>query len=147
LVDTDRFLDTPPKSRNEILASFMRRINICEERGSGIDKVVAQTEVFQLPAPVFRVANGYTIAILFAHKELKEMNKQDRVWATYLHACLRYIQNDFMTNSSLRERFGIDAKNSAMVSRIIKEAVKEGKIRIYDESVGTRAREYIPWWA
>ena len=52
-----------------------------------------------------------------------------------------------MTNSSLRERFGIDAKNSAMVSRIIKEAVKEGKIRIYDESVGTRAREYMPWWA
>jgi predicted HTH transcriptional regulator len=147
LVDTDRFLDTPPKSRNEIFASFMRRINICEERGSGIDKVVAQTEIFQLPAPVFRVANGYTIAILFAHKELKEMNKQDRVWATYLHACLRYIQNDFMTNSSLRERFGIDAKNSAMVSRIIKEAVKEGKIRIYDESVGTRAREYMPWWA
>lgn len=40
LVDTDRFLDTPPKSRNEILASFMRRINICEERGSGIDKIV-----------------------------------------------------------------------------------------------------------
>lgn len=53
LVDTDRFLDTPPQSRNEALASFMRRINICEERGSGIDKVVFQTELYQLPAPVF----------------------------------------------------------------------------------------------
>lgn len=40
LINTDRFLDNPPKSRNERLASFMRRINICEERGSGIDKVV-----------------------------------------------------------------------------------------------------------
>jgi len=147
LVDTERFLDSPPKSRNEILASFMRRINICEERGSGIDKVVAQTEVFQLPAPIFRVANGYTISILFAHKELKEMNRQDRVRATYLHACLKYIQNDFMTNTSLRERFGIDTKNSAMASRIIKEALKSKKIKIYDESVGTKAREYVPWWA
>ena len=46
LVSTERFLDTPPKSRNEALASLMRRFRICEERGSGIDKVVFQTEVF-----------------------------------------------------------------------------------------------------
>ena len=39
LVDTDRFVDTPPRSRNETLASLMRRYRICEERGSGIDKV------------------------------------------------------------------------------------------------------------
>jgi predicted HTH transcriptional regulator len=41
LVDTDRFVDTSPKSRNEGLASLMRRMGICEERGSGWDKVVA----------------------------------------------------------------------------------------------------------
>ena len=147
LVDTERFLDTPPKSRNEILASFMRRINICEERGSGIDKVVLQTEIFQLPAPIFRVTNGYTISILFAHKELKDMNKQDRIWATYLHASLKYIQNEFMTNTSLRERFGIEVKNRSMVSKIINETLESGKIKIYDETVGTKAREYVPWWA
>ena len=43
LVKTDRFLDSPPRSRNEALASFMRRIHICEERGTGIDKIVYQT--------------------------------------------------------------------------------------------------------
>jgi len=147
LVETDRFLDTPPKSRNEILASFMRRINICEERGSGIDKVVAQTEIYQLPAPIFRATNGYTISILFAHKELKEMNRLDRVRACYLHASLKYIQNDFMTNTTLRERFAIEQKNTAMVSRIIKEALVEKLIYIYDENVGAKARSYVPWWA
>ncbi len=40
LIKTDRFLDSPPKSRNEAIASFMRRIGVCEERGSGVDKVV-----------------------------------------------------------------------------------------------------------
>ena len=40
LVEPERFLDTPPRSRNEILASMMRRVGVCEERGSGIDKVV-----------------------------------------------------------------------------------------------------------
>jgi len=42
LVATERFLDSPPRSRNEALASLLRRIGICEERGSGIDKVVFQ---------------------------------------------------------------------------------------------------------
>jgi len=147
LVDTDRFLDSPPKSRNEILASFMRRINICEERGSGVDKIVAQTELYQLPAPIFRATNGYTIGILFAHKELKEMNRMDRVRACYLHCCLKYIENDFMNNTSLRERFGIEVKNRSMVSKIINETIKDEKIVLYDESVGTKAREYVPKWA
>ena len=53
LVDTDRFVDAPPRSRNESLASLMRRFGICEERGSGIDKVLTQVELFQLPAPLF----------------------------------------------------------------------------------------------
>ncbi len=59
LVDTARFLDSPPRSRNEALASFLRRIHICEERGSGVDKVVIQTELFQLPAPVFETTQEH----------------------------------------------------------------------------------------
>lgn len=47
LVDIQRFIDTPPKSPNETLASLMRRFRICEERGSGIDKVVFQVELYQ----------------------------------------------------------------------------------------------------
>lgn len=147
LVDTDRFLDTPPKSRNEILASFMRRINICEERGSGVDKIVFETEFYQLPAPIFEATNGYTRSILFAHKELKDMHKGDKIRACYLHCCLRYIQNDYMTNTSLRERFDIDVKNRSMVSKIINETLEAGKILIYDDSVGSKARTYIPSWA
>src|SRR5476651_2367404 len=53
LIDTLRFLDYSPQSRNEMLASFMRRLKICEERGSGVDKVAFQTELYQLPAPKF----------------------------------------------------------------------------------------------
>ena len=53
LVETIRFIDVPPQSRNEDLAAFMRRINICEERGSGIDKVVDSVEIFRLPALLF----------------------------------------------------------------------------------------------
>ena len=129
------------------MASLMRRIGVCEERGSGIDKVVIQTEFYQLPAPVFQIQGDHTQAILFAHKDLKDMDSSERSQACYLHASLRYVQNDFMTNTTLRNRFKIDAANSAMVSRIIKVAISEGFIRCYDESVGSKARKYVPWWA
>lgn len=62
LVKTDRFLDSPPRSRNETLASFMRRLGVCQERGSGVDKVVAETERYQLAAPLFESPEGFTPA-------------------------------------------------------------------------------------
>jgi predicted HTH transcriptional regulator len=146
LVKVDRFLDSPPKSRNEALASFMRRIGICEERGSGIDKVVFETEFYQLPAPVFETTDEHTRVVLFSHRELREMDKEDRVRACYLHACLRCVQRDFMTNSTLRKRFGISERNSATASRIIKETVAAKKIRPHDESASRKYMKYVPWW-
>ena len=147
LVQTDRFLDSPPRSRNEALASFMRRIGVCEERGSGVDKVVAETEFYQLPAPLFETTAEHTRVVLFAHRELREMDRDDRVRACYLHACLRYVQRDYMTNSTLRERFGIEEKNSATASRLIKEALETGVIVPYDENAGKKFMKYLPWWA
>lgn len=147
LVSTDRFLDTPPRSRNEALASLMRRFRICEERGSGIDKVVFQTELFQLPAPLFEAPEGSTRAVLFSHRPLAEMDKADRVRACYLHACLRYVQRDFLTNSSLRVRFGIEEQNRAMASRLIRDAQNAGVIVPHDLDAAPKHMKYVPWWA
>ncbi|MBI9019847.1 MAG: putative DNA binding domain-containing protein [Verrucomicrobia bacterium] len=147
LVDTQRFLDSPPRSRNEVLASFLRRVGICEERGSGIDKVVFQTELYQLPAPVFEQTDLHTRAILFAHRDFKKMSKEDRVRACYLHCCLKYVNREDMNNTTLRERFGIDTKNSAMVSRIIKQATDLEWIKPYDATAGSKAMRYVPIWA
>ena len=147
LVDTQRFLDTPPQSRNEILASLLRRFRICEERGSGIDKVVFQVEFYQLPAPLFEVPEGSTRTVLFAHKPLADMSKAERVRACYLHACLQYVTRRRMTNTSLRERFGIDEKNASMVSRFLNETIEANLIVMADPDAGTRNRHYLPSWA
>ena len=147
LVSTDRFLDSPPRSRNEAIASFMRRIGVCEERGSGIDKVVFESEFYQLPAPVFESTDEQTRCVLFAHKPFRDMDKQDRVRATYQHACLRYVQRDYMTNTSLRKRFGIEVQNSAMISRIIKDTIAMGMVKPFDESASRKYMKYLPWWA
>ena len=147
LVDTQRFLDTPPKSRNETLASLMRRVRICEERGSGIDKVVSQVEFYQLPAPIFEVPPDSTRVILFSHKPMTDMDSAERVRACYLHACLKYVMRDFLTNASLRERFGIKESNKAVASRRIREAVDAGVIKPFDEHAPRRLMKYVPFWA
>lgn len=147
LVSTDRFLDSPPRSRNEALASFMRRVGVCEERGSGVDKVVAETEYYQLPPPAFEAPTGHTRAVLFAHRPLTRMDKADRIRAIYLHACLRFVGRDFMTNATVRQRFGIEPQNMATASRLIREAVDAGMVVPHDPAAGPKLRKYVPSWA
>lgn len=102
IISTIRFIDYPPRSRNELLASFMRRINICEERGSGIDKVVTMAELFQLPAPDFLGEDeDFTKAILYAPKAFAKMNSEDRIRACYQHCVLKYVSNERMSNQTL----------------------------------------------
>ena len=147
LIDTQRFVDTLPRSRNEGIASMMRRIGICEERGSGVDKVVFQAELYQLPAPIFEVSGDNTLTILFAHKPLIKMDQADRTRACYLHACLKRVNREYLTNASLRERFGVDEKNKAIVSRYIREAVEDKMIKPYDENAARKMMKYVPFWA
>ena len=84
LITTMRFIDEY-QSRNEKLASLMRRVGICEEQGSGIDKVIFQVEVFQLPAPEFMATEKHTKVILYAYQKLSDMNRKDRIRACYQH--------------------------------------------------------------
>ncbi len=147
LVSTDRFIDAPPRSRNETMASLMRRFGICEERGSGIDKVISTIEISQLPAPLFETPPGATRSTIFAHKDLKDMNRADRVRAVYLHACLRHVMREKTNNPSLRQRFGIAEGNAAIASRLLNEAIAAGMIVIENPATGRRSRTYLPFWA
>jgi predicted HTH transcriptional regulator len=148
LIDPLRFIDEPPQSRNEALAAFMRRLNICEERGSGIDKVIFQVELFQLPGPDFLVTESHTKVVLYAYKKLSRMDKNDKIRACYQHACLRYVSNEQMTNTSLRERFKIEEKNYAVASRVIADTIKAKLVKPYDpESKSRKHARYVPFWA
>jgi len=148
LIDTQRFLDALPQSRNDLIASFMRRIHICEERGSGIDKVIDSVEVFQLPAPDFSVAHQHTRVVLFAYKRLNDMSRADRVRACYQHAGLQYVSNRQMTNASLRRRFSIKDENYSIASRIIAETLDSGLIKPHDpENRSKKHARYAPFWA
>lgn len=148
LIDTLRFVDEPPQSRNEVLAALMRRMNICEERGSGIDKTLFEIELHQLPAPDFRVTDHHTVALLFAAMPLDRMEKRDRIRACYLHACLKQVSNEAMTNESLRKRLDIADKDYPKASRIIREAIEANLVKPHDPDNRSRKHaKYLPFWA
>lgn len=148
LIKTERFLDHPPRSRNEILASLMRRFGICEESGTGVDKIVSECEMYQLPAPNFVIEDDHLIATLYAPRSLTKMNREDRVRACYLHACLRYVAKDVITNATVRERFKISKGNYPAASKIIAETIEAGYIAPRDpKSKSRKHAQYIPFWA
>lgn len=146
IVDVARFLDLPPRSRNEALASLLRRLNICEERGSGVDKVVTLCELYQLPPPLFEVTGSSTRVVLFGPRDFRQMDRNDRIRACYQHACLRYVNRELLTNESLRARFGFEPSNSAQASRIIRDTIDAGLLLPDDPKAGKKGMKYRPYW-
>jgi len=120
-------------------------MNICEEQGSGLDKVISLVELFQLPPPDFRVDGGNMKVILLSPRQFAHMTAAERVRAAYQHAVLRFLMNEKLTNASLRARFGIENQNAAQVSRILRETTTANLIRLADPE-SPRAG-YVPHWA
>jgi predicted HTH transcriptional regulator len=75
------------------------------------------------------------------------MDNKGRIRACYQHACLCFVTNRRMTNATLRERFGIETRNAAKASRIIAEAVNDGKKKPADPAQGKKYASYLPFWA
>lgn len=60
------------------------------------------------------------------------MDHRDKIRACYQHTCLKYANGQTITNQSFRERIGIAEQNYSIASRIIAEAIEDGKIKAYD---------------
>ncbi|MDA8139168.1 MAG: putative DNA binding domain-containing protein [Desulfobacteraceae bacterium] len=147
MVPVERFIDGY-QSRNERLADLMRRFHICEEKSSGIDRVVEAAEVYQLPAPDFRSGFRRTNVTLFGPRPFEEMDRQDRVRACYQHCCLRYVMGEKMSNQSLRERFRLSEERSESASRIIRDAMDARLVKLDNPETGSkRYARYVPFWA
>ena len=146
LVDIERIVDNPPKSRNENLAALMRRLGMCEELGTGWDKIIIYCEVQQIPAPHIYRYEESTKVTFFLKRDFFDLSHDDKIWTCYMHACIKYIQGEFLTNSSLRERFGLETKSSASISRLIKDANNSNFIKKLEDTAPKHTK-YVPFWA
>ena len=145
LIKTDRMIDLPPRSRNAMLGALMRRMRLCEEQGSGLDKVIASVELYQLPAPKFQ-AEAYSMQVtIYAPRTFAEMTPEERVRACYQHAVLQWLSGQRMKNAGLCDRLGIEKSNAPQATKVINAALKAGLIR---PAEADRPRAgYVPMWA
>lgn len=146
IIDKERFLDTPSRSRNESLAYAMHRVGICEERGSGYDKVIDDIEKKNLLSPEIILHDGGVSVILRKEKDFHKLSKEELIRICYDHTCLNYIRGEKTNNNSLRNRLHLDYNKSYAISRIFKNTLEAGKILIKN-GTGQKNREYIPYWA
>lgn len=143
----DRLIGTTPESRNEQLASSFRRYRICEERGTGFQKVVRAIELFGLPPLVFTLQENAFRVTLYAPRKFSEMSQTERIEACYQHAMLQYFSSSTLTNTTLRERFKLHEKYRNQITNLIGDAVACGRIKRKDAGTGKKFAEYLPYWA
>jgi ATP-dependent DNA helicase RecG len=147
VVPVDRFIDGY-RSRNEKLSDLMRRFGICEEKSSGIDRVITSVELLQLPAPDFQSGLNQTIVIIYGPRSFKQMDRNDRIRACYQHCALQWVLRKQMTNQSLRKRFGLSEGSSNTVSQIISATMEQGLVKLDPVVPNSRKyARYLPLWA
>lgn len=145
LVQTDRMIDLPPRSRNAMLGTLMRRMRLCEEQGSGLDKVIASVELYQLPPPKFQAEENSFQATIYAPRTFAEMTPEERTRACYQHAVLKWLSGLKMKNAGLCDRLGIEKSNAPQATKVINAALKQNLIR---PAEADRPRAgYVPIWA
>lgn len=147
LVNVMRIIDNPPKSRNEKVAFLMRRMKMCEELGTGWDRIAIDCATHCLPAPRIDLYNESTKVTFFSKIPFSNIPIEEKLWSCYIHTCILFVQGMHLTNSSLRKRFGLNESASGTVSRLIKEALGRGLIKPFDNNTAPRYMSYVPWWA
>jgi len=130
------------------LLDFLITVNR-RQKGFGEENrpIAISCEIQQLPAPKIDLYEESTKVTLFSEVSFSAIPYEDRLWACYLHACIKQVQGEQLTNSSLRERFGLKESSSGSVSRLIKDAVEAKMIKPLDPNTAPRYMKYIPIWA
>jgi len=143
----DRLIGTTPESRNELLASKFRLYRICEERGTGFQKVVSAVELFGMPPVRFIPLENAFQVTLYAPREFSGMSQGERIEACYQHAVLQYFSSQTLTNTTLRKRFKVSERQRNQITNLIADVVAAGRIKRKDTTAGNKFAEYIPYWA
>jgi predicted HTH transcriptional regulator len=129
------------------MAQAMFLFNLCEKRGSGMDRAVEGVEAMRLPAITIEKGEDFTRTRLFPLKKYTEMTKTEKILACYQHTCLLFEDGKVLTNQSLRERLSIGKNNAAVASRIIADTITAGFIKPQEEqSISTKFRGYVPYY-
>lgn len=135
------------QARNKQVVNAMRLFGICEKQSSGIDKAIAALEE-EGHAPVeYRMDKniGEMEAYLRGVKPYDDLGRELRELACRQHCAIRYVQRNYMTNESLRNRFRLDEAKTNEISELIHKMVEEGHIKLFEGNGNSKKyASYVP---
>ena len=91
--------------------------------------------------------DDHTKFTVYSHIAFGKIRYEERIWSCYMHACLKQVNSDQMTNASLRDRFGLSVSNKSAISRLIAATVKKRLVKPLDPNAAQKLLCYIPFWA
>ena len=125
----------------------MLLLDMCERRGSGIDRATDAIGQMKLPAYKDQSGDDFTRITLFPKKNVKDMTREERIAACYQHACLLYEDGQSINNMSVRERFNLNKNQTVLASRILSDTQQAGLIKpVNPEMEAKRYYAYIPYY-
>ena len=83
--------------------------------------------------------------VLFSPRPFSKMSKQDKQRACFHHCVIRWLQHDYMSNATLREKFSLAPEEYQGVSVVIGGA-KAARMTRHPHQ-GKRNARYVPYWA
>ena len=128
----------PRKAIREMLGNMIIHQDLTAH-GSGPVMEIFDTKV--------ETGDDFTRTKLYWYDNLNDWKKDDKIRTCYLYTCYCYVNEIEVANAVLRERFGVEEKNKAIISRIIKDTIDAGFIKLSDENAAPKLRRYIPYWA
>lgn len=145
-VEVNRIIDMVPAAENPKMALFLRRINIGDTSGSGVDKICLSLEREKAACPCFETSPTDTRLVIFRNKHFADMDQEEKIRAVYYHVVLKHIEREEATNASIRDRFGLGEEAIYVVTRLLSQTVAKGLIK-KKETSGKRDTAYLPYWA
>lgn len=134
------------QARNNSKSQFAASPTLDDQLMNAImDALAAHQTMSKQALDSAKVRAGLKDTVLYAPRSFGDMTPVERIRACYQHAGLRYLAGQKMTNASLRDRFGLSATNAAGMSRIIRDTVEAGLIRLADPRAPKSG--YVPIWA
>ena len=134
-------------ARNMKVVDAMRLFGLCEKRSSGIDNaIIALEEEGHAPVEYRMDKNiGEMEAYLRGVKPYDDLGRELRELACRQHCAIRYVQDNYMTNESLRKRFGLDKDKTNEISKLIRKMVEEGHIKPFEGNGNSKKyASYVP---
>ena len=129
------------------MTSSLRNVRICEERGIGFERMEEGMSDLTIPAPKVEIGDDFTKTKLYWCDKLNDWKKEDKTRTCYLYTCYCYVNEIEVANAVLRERFGVEKKNKAIISGRIKDTIDACFIKLPDENAAPKLRRYIPYGA